>query len=406
MSVSKINFNDRQEAYILVEPISEIDRSDFKTYLDLDSPSFLPCEFENDKAFTLYYKYGNRRTLKQFLSRVVRKTEAIAFLKSLTRVYMDAEENHLKTEHILLGINSVFYDEEAQQVSCIYVPVADGVLPVRPLRLFVKEMLVNTVYSDDDDMTWLGNVIRYIGRNRNFSYSDFYEFLQTQEETAEETGMNGEAEWELETVDAVPETPETAEASETAEETVEEAEEETETGHEDAEPENTGEDDGLEDLKSVLESIPAAESVSALKTDISEIHMTSEDVKLPEETAVEVETEAEMKTEEADEAVESSESPLPEGWLLRCSDHEMYALNQPAIRIGKSSEAEICIGDNPAVSRIHAVVTCQKDGFAIRDNASTNHTFVNGILLKADQEKVLTPGDRILLGNEEFVFKM
>ena len=45
MSVSKINFNDRQEAYILVEPISEIDRSDFKTYLDLDSPSFLPCEF-------------------------------------------------------------------------------------------------------------------------------------------------------------------------------------------------------------------------------------------------------------------------------------------------------------------------------------------------------------------------
>ena len=184
MSVSKINFNDRQEAYILVEPISEIDRSDFKTYLDLDSPSFLPCEFENDKAFTLYYKYGNRRTLKQFLSRVVRKTEAIAFLKSLTRVYMDAEENHLKTEHILLGINSVFYDEEAQQVSCIYVPVADGVLPVRPLRLFVKEMLVNTVYSDDDDMTWLGNVIRYIGRNRNFSYSDFYEFLQSEEAAA------------------------------------------------------------------------------------------------------------------------------------------------------------------------------------------------------------------------------
>ncbi len=51
MSVSKINFNDNQEAYILVEPISEIDRTDFKTYLDLDSPSFLPCEFENDKAF-------------------------------------------------------------------------------------------------------------------------------------------------------------------------------------------------------------------------------------------------------------------------------------------------------------------------------------------------------------------
>ena len=99
MSVSKINFNDRQEAYILVEPISEIDRSDFKTYLDLDSPSFLPCEFENDKAFTLYYKYGNRRTLKQFLSRVVRKTEAIAFLKSLTRVYGCGRESFENRAH-------------------------------------------------------------------------------------------------------------------------------------------------------------------------------------------------------------------------------------------------------------------------------------------------------------------
>ena len=40
MSVSKINFNGSNEAYIVVEPISDIDKEDFKTYLDLDSPSF------------------------------------------------------------------------------------------------------------------------------------------------------------------------------------------------------------------------------------------------------------------------------------------------------------------------------------------------------------------------------
>ena len=43
MSVSKINFNDSNESYIVVEPISDIDREDFKTYLYLDIPSFLKC---------------------------------------------------------------------------------------------------------------------------------------------------------------------------------------------------------------------------------------------------------------------------------------------------------------------------------------------------------------------------
>ena len=32
----------------------DIDKEAFKTYLELDSPSFLKCEFENGDAFTLY----------------------------------------------------------------------------------------------------------------------------------------------------------------------------------------------------------------------------------------------------------------------------------------------------------------------------------------------------------------
>ena len=252
MSVSKINFNDSNEAYIVVEPISDIDREDFKTYLDLDSPSFLKCEFENGKAFTLYYGYGKRITLKQFLSHVVEKNEAINFLKSLTRAYIEAEGYGMNTNHILLGINSIFYNEESGQVSCVYVPVNEGVLPARPLRLFLKEMLVNIVYSEEDDMTWLGNTIRYISRNRQLSYQDFYEFLQTQEELDKEPVSEAEPE--------------------TAQEEIMEPE---------TEQEMTPEDD-LSDLKSVLESIPAAESVNTLKFD------SKEELEIaPEETATE-----------------------------------------------------------------------------------------------------------------------
>ncbi|MFR0986512.1 MAG: FHA domain-containing protein [Frisingicoccus sp.] len=42
----------------------------------------------------------------------------------------------------------------------------------------------------------------------------------------------------------------------------------------------------------------------------------------------------------------------------------------------------------------------------IQDNGSTNHTFVNGIILNGSQEKPLADGDRILLGNENLFLKL
>lgn len=369
MSVSKINFNGSNEAYIVVEPISDIDKEDFKTYLDLDSPSFLKCEFENGKAFTLYYGYGKRITLKQFLSHVVEKNEAINFLKSLTMAYIEAEGYGMNTDHILLGINSVFFNEENGQVSCVYVPVREGVLPTRPLRLFLKEMLVNIVYSEEDDMTWLGNTIRYISRNRQFSYQDFYEFLQTQEE------LDGKSVSEAE--------PETAQ-----EEVMEPKTEEEMTVEED-----------LSDLKSVLESIPPAESVNALKFDSKE----ETEIK-PEETAMEMPVEEPEAVN--DDLARSQNVSRTRGVLLRRKNQAVHVLEQPEVRIGKAAANDICINDNPAVSRVHAIISQFDGDYVIQDNGSTNHTFVNGIILNGSQEKTLADGDRILLGNEEFIFKI
>lgn len=391
MSVSKINFNDSNEAYIVVEPISDIDREAFKTYLELDSPSFLKCEFENGKAFTLYYSYGKRMTLKQFLSHIVDKKEAVQFLKSLTMAFIEAERHGMNTDHILLSINSIFYNEENGQVSCIYVPVNEGVLPARPLRLFLKEMLVNIVYSEEDDMTWLGNTIRYISWNRQLSYKDFYEFLQTQEELVKEPAA------ETEEKPMMPETAEKAEPEKAPEEISEKAEEAPE--------------EDLADLKSVLESIPAAESVNALKFD------TKFDTKEAAEPAVEAEPVIEEEAEEPkmpapepvtfhpeeNETEEDAEKIV--GVLVRRINQMSYLLEQPEIRIGKSASNDICISDNPAISRVHAIITRFYGNYQIQDNGSTNHTFVNGIVLRGAQEKLLSAGDRILLGNEEFIFK-
>lgn len=406
MSVSKLNFNDNNEAYIIVEPISDINKVDFKNFLDLDSPSFLKCEFENGKAFTLYYSYGNRITLKQFLSRVVEKSEAVNFLKSLTKAYMEAEKYGLNTDHILLGINSIFYNEESQKVSCVYIPAREGVLPARPLRLFLKEMLVNIVYSEEDDMTWLGNTIRYISRNRQLSYNDFYDFLQTQEELdqkpAAEADVIPEAEPELKF--EIQETEKTEkEISEEGTQVVKEKEPVILPDVKTVPLQRGESEEDLSELKSVLESIPAAESVNALKFSLQEDEAKSAEIETVEAGPEEIQAAAETEPEAA--MSENIENRMT-GLLLRRKNQMSYVLEKAEMSIGKSESNDIYIGDNPAISRVHAIIRRADDNYFIRDNASTNHSFVNGIVLVEDQEKALSAGDRILLGNEEFIFKL
>ena len=392
MSVSKINFNEDNEAFIVVDPISEIDKKEFKKYLDVDSPFFLRTEFENDKAFTLFYSFENRITLKQLLAQEFNKEEALSLLKSLTEVFMVVEKHDLNPDHVLLGINSVFFDEANRQISCVYVPVKEGVLPARPLRLFLKEMLVNMLYAQDADMTWLGNVIRYISSNRSLDYRQFYAFLQSQEKVLNISSAPIDV---PETKTVMPEkeaaVPQSVNVQDDIQKTFEAVSSDTKVVKDDL--------DGFGDIKATLESIPAAESVDVLKEEISlafDDH-TEEPapVDIPEIPAAKP-TPIEVEDPMDDDA---------KACLLRRSSQEIYMVEPREMYIGKSAGNDICISGNPAVSRVHAVL-CYKDGrYWIRDHESTNHTFVNGILVMDDQEKELKAGDRILLGNEELIFK-
>ena len=164
------------------------------------------------------------------------------------------------------------------------------------------------------------------------------------------------------------------------------------------EEEMTVEED-LSDLKSVLESIPPAESVNALKFDSKE----ETEIK-PEETAMEMPVEEPEAVN--DDLARSQNVSRTRGVLLRRKNQAVHVLEQPEVRIGKAAANDICINDNPAVSRVHAIISQFDGDYVIQDNGSTNHTFVNGIILNGSQEKTLADGDRILLGNEEFIFKI
>lgn len=93
--------------------------------------------------------------------------------------------------------------------------------------------------------------------------------------------------------------------------------------------------------------------------------------------------------------------------LIRIKTREKFSLAKPFVRIGRERKfVDFCIADNPAVSSCHANIYNRGGVCAISDTNSTNHTYVNDVMVKAGSEMVLSDGDRVCLGDEEFEFKL
>ncbi len=91
------------------------------------------------------------------------------------------------------------------------------------------------------------------------------------------------------------------------------------------------------------------------------------------------------------------------------ADHVSYLMfNNQKIRlvakitIGRQPDNDIVI-DNKLASRKHALIQKIKDDYFLKDEGSTNGTFLNGNRLPAGKYVKLEAGDRITIGNANLV---
>ena len=99
----------------------------------------------------------------------------------------------------------------------------------------------------------------------------------------------------------------------------------------------------------------------------------------------------------------SGARPVPH--LVRKTTGEVINITKSEFVLGKSkTKADYTIENNNAISREHCTII-QHDGVNyIKDNNSTNHTYVNGVELQPGKEVLLKHKTDIRMGDEEFVF--
>lgn len=97
--------------------------------------------------------------------------------------------------------------------------------------------------------------------------------------------------------------------------------------------------------------------------------------------------------------------PRRHAYILRLRTSERIELSKPIFRIGQEKDCvEYCVEDNAAISRTHAKIISRNNQYYILDTKSTNHTFVNGVMIPSEEEVLIEHGARFRLANEPFAF--
>lgn len=73
--------------------------------------------------------------------------------------------------------------------------------------------------------------------------------------------------------------------------------------------------------------------------------------------------------------------------------------------IGKNKDlTDYCL-DRPGVSRLHIKIEQTEQGYSVTDLNSTNGTYINGVLLEANEVIALKVGDEVMIANERYCFQ-
>ena len=150
------------------------------------------------------------------------------------------------------------------------------------------------------------------------------------------------------------------------------------------------------------------EVTSLLMEDVKDTPTSLLDDDNNEPTSLLVEDEDEATSLLIDDEATSllSEGPqITYPYLIRKNSFDRMDINKPVFRIGKErSYVDYFVANNNAVSRIHADIITKNNSFFVKDENSTNGTYVNGNRLSPNEEVQVFDGDIITFANEEFEF--
>ena len=388
-------------------------------------PQIIPCRLEEkDNQREFIYEIGNKVQLNEFLKKEINKKQMLTLLYNLLSGLEAFGMNMISLSYVAKDIQYVFVAPESLNVYFIVAGVDKEITDLNEVRNFVKDVICNAHYFEMDRDNYVARLITFTNKLGTFSVGDMKEFVNQLlidmgihiEEEKKKTEKKEEktANDKVSRIGVMQNNAKMVQPGASARESVPPMPNrqvppmpngQPMPGRQmpmqmgpDGKPMNGRPMPGRlmpmqmgPDGKPIVPPIPnrPASSMPKKKPEAAPVPPMPE--KKPEAAPV--------------PPVEEKKPQVPVPYLLRIATNEKIYINKPEFSIGRSAtKADYTVTDNSDVSRIHCIIERKNGVSYIRDNASTNGTFVNGQNIAGQKNVFLTNNAKVSLGDEGFIY--
>ena len=304
-----------------------------------------PVQVDNDRYFR--YDITGKITMKKYLGDFVKKERILKVFYGIAETIKESTEYMINWTSFSLDKKEIYVDEETGNVSLICLPLLMVVNDGNTCNFF-KNILFGSQFDLDENGDYVGRLITFLNPKTytldKFIY-ELEEMLEIEHKVVEE---------EMEEKTEKSETEESKEVSET--------------------------DDKVTDETVETETEESAEAPSETET---------------------------VETEETVEIPPIVARPEIEPYLIKLANNQRIKIDKDTFYIGKDGKnVDYCIAGNSAIDEKHAYIIRHGKEYFVVDNNSKNHTYLNRVLIGADEETFIPHGAQLRFADEDFEFRM
>jgi hypothetical protein len=290
-------------------------------------------------------------TMEQFITKKIHKDELVDIIFSITDQLMFLKANDMPLGKVILNIGYMYLNVENMGVQLVFLPI-DKPMEKCNIEKFVRDLVSRLNYADKQASDCGYEFIRYFDRNETLYLSDFYKFILDVKNNRVADQDDG------------------------------------------ASPSDGADGPVAETVVTPVSSQQAASSFKLAK-------------EVKDYSGTDIGFGTDDDSDDTSTTVLTNNSKVRPGpVIVRTRTGERIKVDKPIFCIGKSTQGvDYQVTDNNSVSRRHAYIINVNGVYYLRDNKSTNHTYLGGKIINSGTDMMLIDGSKFKLANEEFTFR-
>ena len=434
MKKNKVILTRTGEEYTCKYLLDAADVVDTKVDMGMSGrfPQIIPYTLEEKEGQrTFVYQIGERMQMTEFLKKEINKKQMLTLLYNVLSALETFGMNMISLSYVAKDIQYIFVNPETLEVSFIVAAVDKEITDLNEVRDFVKAIICDATYFEMDRDNYVARLISFTNRRGTFSISDMKKYVDNllldmgihiEEEKKQEVKENKTAADKVSRVGVMQNQAKMSQP---------------------VSPMSNGQPmpgrpmpmpngqpmpgrpmpmpngQPMPNRPMPMQMGPDGKPVAPMpngqpmpnrpmpmqmgpdgKPIVPPVSSMNGAAPMPEKKpeAAPVPPMPEQKTD-----APKPQAPVP--YLLRTATNEKIYINKPEFAIGRSTtKADYTVTDNSDVSRIHCIIERKNGVSYIKDNQSTNGTYVNGKNIAGQENVFLTNNAKVSLGDEEFVY--